>query len=201
MSGIKIINIKSGEPYDLYCGRANKYYKVEESKWHNPFPMKNESERISCCENFRKYLLSRKDLIDALYELDNKTLACWCFPRSPCHLEILREEREMQLQPKIITITEISNGCEKIKFEPSVVVEFYSPPSLFVLDFGMEIHCGLKDCYLNKGDSLFERAKNTITWELEHAFFHCPKDPNYTAVHWALYGNLKDRATTSEISV
>jgi hypothetical protein len=33
----------------------------------------------------------------------------------------------------------------------------------------------------------------TIKFDLMHAFFHYQGDPNYTHLHWALYGNLEDR--------
>lgn len=32
-----------------------------------------------------------------------------------------------------------------------------------------------------------------VKYDLFHAFFHYNQDPNYTHLHWALYGNLKDR--------
>ena len=36
------------------------------------------------------------------------------------------------------------------------------------------------------------------SFDLFHAFCHCSFDPNYTYLHWALYGNLKDRVTINE---
>lgn len=96
-SGIKIVNIKDKSAYDLYCGRANKGYNLSESKWHNPFVLKSEKDRKECCENFRNYLKNNKELMESLHELDNKILACWCFPKY-CHLNVLKEEREKQLK-------------------------------------------------------------------------------------------------------
>jgi len=42
---------------------------------------------------------------------------------------------------------------------------------------------------------LDEVVKSFIQYDLMHAFFHCSDDPNYTHLHWALYGNLKDQTT------
>ncbi len=95
-----IVNIRTGAPYDVYCGRANKYLNLPESKWHNPFPLKKESERAEVLRKFEEYLLTRQDLLDSLWELDGKTLACWCWPKL-CHLMILKKYREKQLTKKV----------------------------------------------------------------------------------------------------
>ena len=42
-------------------------------------------------------------------------------------------------------------------------------------------------------------AFSTIKFDLMHAFFHCKCDPNYSLIHWALFGNLKDRAVIKDI--
>lgn len=96
---MKVVNVKSGESYDVYCGRANKFYNLPESKWHNPFWMKNESFRDEVIIKFENYLRSRQDLLDSLYELDGKILACWCAPRK-CHCDILIKVRQEQLNNK-----------------------------------------------------------------------------------------------------
>jgi len=38
-----------------------------------------------------------------------------------------------------------------------------------------------------------EILKNTIQFDLFHAFYHYEHDPNYEDYHWALVGHLKDR--------
>ena len=92
---IRLINIKKDkEPYDLYIGRANGYLGLEESKWHNPFPLKREGDRPMIIEKAEAYFRSRQDLIDALPELRGKTLACYCFNSDKnegkhCHGQIL----------------------------------------------------------------------------------------------------------------
>lgn len=77
---IRLINIKKDkEPYDLYIGRENKWLNLKCSKWHNPFQLKRESDRPMIIEKVEEYFRSRKDLIDDLLELKDKTLACYCY--------------------------------------------------------------------------------------------------------------------------
>jgi hypothetical protein len=81
----KVINIKSGEPYDVYIRRRVKRgrYNPEESPWHNPFKVSKDAsyEEIArgACEKFERYLREeRPDLIAQLPDVRGKTLACWC---------------------------------------------------------------------------------------------------------------------------
>ena len=92
MSNIRLINLKKdkGVTYDTYIGRANGYAGLPESKWHNPFVLERESDRDMILEKYREYILKRQDLIDALPELEGKTLACWCAPKK-CHGHLLIE--------------------------------------------------------------------------------------------------------------
>ena len=94
---ITLVNLrnKPTPKYDTYIGRANKFVGLEGSKWANPFVLKNESEREEILEKYRKYILSKPELLEFLYELDNKILACWCCPKA-CHGNILIELREKQ---------------------------------------------------------------------------------------------------------
>ena len=87
MSG-KVVNINSGEPYDVYVGRG--------SKWGNPFshipntsapwPVDTREDAIRAYEyyirNDRPYLLAACKV-----ELKNKTLGCHCFPLA-CHANV-----------------------------------------------------------------------------------------------------------------
>lgn len=92
MANIKLINLKKdkGVPFDLYIGRKNMWLGLEESKWHNPHPMKNEGSRPLALARYEEYVRSRPDLIAALPELEGKTLACYCVPKR-CHGNILIE--------------------------------------------------------------------------------------------------------------
>lgn len=90
----RVVNVKSGEPYDIYIGRANARYGLKASKWANPFRVGDGYTRQ---ESIRKYsdehLPSRPDLLAALPELKGKTLACWCSPLR-CHGDALAEMAE-----------------------------------------------------------------------------------------------------------
>lgn len=94
-----IVNIKHKPTpyYDIYIGRANKWLELSESKWHNPFPMKKESERTLVVNSFAAYLLGTPDLMESLYELDDKILACYCSPKF-CHGNVLLNMRALQIQ-------------------------------------------------------------------------------------------------------
>ena len=80
------------EPFDVYVGRP--------SKWGNPFRIDPQAKarsniyavatREEAIERYRVYLLSNAELLQALPELKDKTLACWCAP-NPCHGDVLIE--------------------------------------------------------------------------------------------------------------
>lgn len=76
---IKLANVKTGEPYDLYIGRANGWLGLPQSKWHNPFVLKKESDRNRILVMHWNYMLEHPELLADLHELANKTLGCYCF--------------------------------------------------------------------------------------------------------------------------
>ncbi|OGS39983.1 MAG: hypothetical protein A3K77_01380 [Euryarchaeota archaeon RBG_13_31_8] len=88
---IKVVHVKRcsppfGQPGDVYIGRAS--YGFPNSKWGNPFPLKNESERMDVINKYEKYLFE-SGLINDIGELSNaKRLGCWCAPK-PCHGDVL----------------------------------------------------------------------------------------------------------------
>jgi len=86
----RVVNKRSGEPFDVYVGRP--------SKWGNPFvigarwPGHNEPlTREQVIARYRTWLLAQPELVEqAKQELRDKTLACWCAPK-PCHADVLLE--------------------------------------------------------------------------------------------------------------
>jgi hypothetical protein len=69
------------EAFDVYIGRP--------SKWGNPFVIGEHGSRAEVIEQYRIYLQSHPDLVDAAQrELKGKVLGCWCAPLA-CHGEIL----------------------------------------------------------------------------------------------------------------
>ncbi len=70
------------ENFDIYIGRP--------SKWGNPFREGKDGTRKEVINKYRKYILSNKELLDSLGELEGKTLGCWCKPKA-CHGDVLIE--------------------------------------------------------------------------------------------------------------
>lgn len=81
------------EPYDVYIGRP--------SKWGNPFTHKQDGKTLAkyvlgsreeAVEAYREWITNGegKHLMNDLYELADKVLGCWCYPKS-CHGDILKE--------------------------------------------------------------------------------------------------------------
>lgn len=75
--------------YDVYIGRP--------SRWGNPYSHKDGtlaefkvSSRNEAVDKFEQYLLNNKELLDALPELKNKVLGCWCHPKR-CHGDVLKK--------------------------------------------------------------------------------------------------------------
>jgi hypothetical protein len=89
---------------------------------------------------------------------------------------------------------ELSVRYSKYSIEDFITVEY---------DFGMMIKesCDVSSGFLglNKNSSIEEIVKRTVTFDLEHSFCHPSEDPNYTTMHWAIYGWLKDRVIIAEM--
>ncbi len=83
---MKVINIKTGEKFTHYIGRA--CYGYEESPLHNPFKIGTRKEKI---ENFKIYLENSDDLINYVKSLsEDAVLGCWCKPQG-CHGDVIVE--------------------------------------------------------------------------------------------------------------
>lgn len=108
-SGIRLVNLRSGEPYDIYIGRANPWKRLAASRWSNPFRVGPKGTREEVLARYRAHILARSDLIDALPELRGRTLACWCSPL-PCHGDVLRELVEALPDLRVNPLTEPTDG-------------------------------------------------------------------------------------------
>lgn len=70
-------------------GVANAVYVGRPSKFGNPFPLKNEKERLAVLAKYEEWILSQPDFCAIIkQELKGKHLICWCAPK-PCHADIL----------------------------------------------------------------------------------------------------------------
>ncbi len=72
----RVININSGEKYDICIMRP--------SKWGNPFRIGLHGTREEVIEKHLDYILEFPELLFFLHELKGKVLACCCKPL-PCH--------------------------------------------------------------------------------------------------------------------
>jgi hypothetical protein len=108
MANTRVVNVRHGEPYDVYIGRAVPRAGLEASKWANPFKVGRDGDLETCIISYAdRHLPSRPDLLAALPELQGKTLACWCAPRGGvtaggdliCHGQILASLADVEAQP------------------------------------------------------------------------------------------------------
>lgn len=85
----RVVNVKSGETYDLYIGWENGRYRLKRSDWRNPFKIGKDGTREEVIAKYERYLLEeRPDLVERLPELRGRVLACWCSPQK-CHGDVL----------------------------------------------------------------------------------------------------------------
>lgn len=59
-------------------------------KWGNPYKVGKDGTRREVIEKYRQYIMTRKDLLDSLHELEGKRLGCFCAPMA-CHGDVLVE--------------------------------------------------------------------------------------------------------------
>jgi len=76
---LKVVHCKR-EKYDIYIGRG--------SKWGNPYRIGQDGTRAEVIEKYEEYLKHNFNLLNALDELKDKVLGCWCKPKD-CHGDIL----------------------------------------------------------------------------------------------------------------
>jgi hypothetical protein len=66
----------------VYVGRP--------SKWGNPFVIGRDGVRDEVIAKYRAWVVKQPALMNALHELRNKDLICWCAPEA-CHADVLAE--------------------------------------------------------------------------------------------------------------
>jgi hypothetical protein len=80
--------------FTLYIGRA--FAGFPRSKWANPYWITSGSPRETVLACYEDYVRALPELMDALHEIDDQTLGCWCHPQ-PCHGDVLIKLRKEQL--------------------------------------------------------------------------------------------------------
>jgi len=82
----KVVNIRHGEPYDVYIGRG--------SPFGNPFKIGKDADRDAVVESYRHYFLTKlhldADFTQKVIALRGKRLGCYCAPER-CHGEVIAE--------------------------------------------------------------------------------------------------------------
>ena len=94
MNKTRVINVKSGEPFDVYIGRANNRNGFARSPLANPFRIGHDGTRDEVIDKYEAWLLSNPHLMAILPGLKGKTLGCWCKPDA-CHGDVLARLADM----------------------------------------------------------------------------------------------------------
>jgi len=108
-----------------------------------------------------------------------------------------------------IVITEIKYCGEIITFPQELKIEYAKYANTNFIDIFYDFGMHIKEPYtpesnwflkngLIKKLSTKEIVENMVTFDIEHAFCHPNIDPNYTEIHWAIRGWLKDRVIIFE---
>lgn len=84
-----IVNIKSGQKYDVYIGRKNATYNLPQSIWANPFIIGRDGTRDEVVLQYKLWIQNQPELLKQLPSLKNKVLACWCDSDQNCHGKVL----------------------------------------------------------------------------------------------------------------
>jgi hypothetical protein len=120
---IKIVNIKVESNYDVYCGRANRHYNLEQSIFHNPFPIELDRNRTQAIQEFKKYFYDRIEndieFKKQVLSIRGKTCGCWCKPLE-CHVDIIKEYLDnirINKKYKLAVIGSRSVTDEKLVFD------------------------------------------------------------------------------------
>lgn len=101
--------------------------------------------------------------------------------------------QKLQFEDQILTfdpavLVEARHDCER----PNFKIEF---------DFGLKLDYDSEEEIFGDIHALNDCARRFLEYHLIHAFFNCKRDPNYTVLHWALWGNLKDRIKVLNLEV
>lgn len=85
----------------IYVGRdlSQRVKGAVQSKWHNPFRLSDYNDDISVVIEKYKDYIRKSPLYKDIFELQGKTLACWCYP-APCHATALLELMEEKEQKR-----------------------------------------------------------------------------------------------------
>lgn len=86
---MKVVNIKSGDYYDIFIGRPSKYGNPFTHLKHLGGPLIIVDSREEAILRYEEWLMEQPELISSIKkELKGKILGCFCAPLA-CHGDIL----------------------------------------------------------------------------------------------------------------
>lgn len=86
----RVVNVASGEAFDVYVGRAAPRCGLKASPFANPFRIGRDGDRGEVIARYRAWLAERPELLAQVRGLRGLRLACWCAPEA-CHAGVLAE--------------------------------------------------------------------------------------------------------------
>lgn len=87
---MKVVNIKSGEPYDIYIGRPSKFGNPFTHLKHLGGPLIIVESREEAVAKYEEWVLRQPELIEIIKkELRGKILGCHCEYWQACHGSVL----------------------------------------------------------------------------------------------------------------
>lgn len=92
VSRTRVVNIKRGEEYDVYIGRAGHGL---DGYYGNPYRLQEGESRGATIQRYKAYFLERiekdTEFRRRVLELKGKRLGCFCVPFNRCHGEVIVE--------------------------------------------------------------------------------------------------------------
>lgn len=113
------------------------------------------------------------------------------------------DKRILQFHPRLTVDYKIWQKIDK-ETEQECYPDDVPMMGYCTFDFGMQMNTPLNaenNILINGYEGLSEESSpqdilmKTLIYDLMHAFYHTPEDPNFTYFHWALNGWLKDRTS------
>jgi hypothetical protein len=89
VSAARVVHVLR-EPYDIYIGRPNRWFRLPGSRWANPFKIGVgvDESRQEAVKKYREWIQEQPGLLADIPSLKGKILACWCAPKL-CHGDVL----------------------------------------------------------------------------------------------------------------
>lgn len=100
---ITIVNVKTAKrgTYE-YCGRRNARYGLKQSPLANREPLLREKDRERILSDYADWFEQMTNADNAAFDAEimrlhwldvsgDLALGCWCYPKRPCHCEVIKD--------------------------------------------------------------------------------------------------------------